>query len=135
MVKFSVASGHRSTIIFPVSKETLRNLIPVIVLNYLPILSLSPPSAFMETCGLAAQTAKSLCRSLDARFTLWFHNKITQSMEGKWSCYYSDPHSNKSSTLTPSRRDSRSFLFLAHSSPLTLHPNIQLPLSTWRASG
>lgn len=101
MVKFSVALGHRSTVIFPVSKETLRNLIPVIVLNYLPILSLSPPSAFMETCGLAAQTAKSLYRSLDARFTLWFHNKITQSMEGKWSCYYSDPHSNKSSTLTP----------------------------------
>lgn len=71
------------TVIFPVSKETLRNLIPVIVLNYLPILSLSPTSAFMETCGLAAQAAKSLYRSLDARFTLWFHNKITQSMEGK----------------------------------------------------
>ena len=78
MVKFGVALGHRSTVIFPVSKETVRNLIPAIVLNYLPILSLSPPSACIETCSQAAQAAKSLYRSLDARFTLWFHNKITQ---------------------------------------------------------
>lgn len=60
ILKFDTALCHRSAVMFSVSEGTLRNLIPLVILNDLPILSFSLKVLSLKYSARATGTAKSL---------------------------------------------------------------------------